>query len=94
MYHYAELNHENICIGVKTVKDVMTSTNLIPIDEANPDFLFRKFENGNWSLEKYLPDAAAIQLSEFEKLKQENTELKQRQQIIQQALDDLLLGGM
>ena len=94
MYHYAELNHENICIGVKTVKDVMTSTNLIPIDEANPDFLFRKFENGNWSLEKYLPDAAAIHLSEFEKLTQENTELKQRQHIIQQALDDLLLGGM
>ncbi|MCL9971091.1 hypothetical protein MX569_10890 [Anoxybacillus kestanbolensis] len=94
MYHYAELNHENICIGVKTVKDVMTSTNLIPIDEANPDFLFRKFENGNWSLEKYLPDAAAIQLSEFEKLKQENTELKQRQEIMQMALDELLLGGM
>lgn len=55
MIIYAELNEQNICIGVKTVGEEMDSPNLVKIDTMDYDLLNRKYENGEWSEEKYLP---------------------------------------
>lgn len=94
MMHYAEINNDGICISIKTVKNTINDANHIEIESLDFDLLYKKYENGQWSVEKYLPDAAAIQLSEFEKLKQENDSLKSQIELMQKALDDLLLGGM
>mgnify|MGYP001371855877 CR=1 FL=1 len=56
MIHLAELNENNICIGVKTVMYMINDGKHIEIPE--PDFEYyawRKYENGEWSTEKYEP---------------------------------------
>jgi hypothetical protein len=56
MIHLAELNENNICIGVKTVMYMINDGKHIEIPE--PDFeyyVWRKYENGVWSIEKFEP---------------------------------------
>jgi len=76
MLFYAELNEQNVCTGVKMVGGEMNFPNHIPIDSIDGDYLYKKYENGAWSVEKFLPDAGAIQLTDFEKLKADNELLK------------------
>jgi len=73
---YAQLNENNICIGLSILKDEVSQSSMIEIQEINEDLLWRKYENGVWSQEKYLPDFAQIELNRIEKLEQENNQLK------------------
>lgn len=68
MFIYAELNNENVCTGIKTVHEEMKFDNHILIPEYDMSYLFKKYENGVWSEEQFLPDAGAIQLSRMEQL--------------------------
>lgn len=51
----AELNLDNVCINVLQLKDVNFSDKYVEIDSFDEDLLFRKYENGQWSEEKFLP---------------------------------------
>ncbi|MED0688044.1 MULTISPECIES: hypothetical protein [Bacillales] len=87
MKFYAQLNEHGVCIGVSMLADTVESDRMIEIDSFDEDKLYRKYENGVWSNEKFVKDLPMVQLSEFE-------QLKAKQELIQQSLDELLLGGM
>jgi len=76
MIHLAELNKNNICIGVKTVLHMIDDGKHVEIPEPNFDYyVWRKYENGQWSTEKYEPETTAP-LSEFEEAKQRIADLE------------------
>ncbi len=76
MIHLAELNENNICIGVKTVLHMIDDGKHVEIPEPNFDYyVWRKYENGEWSTEKYEPESTAP-LSEFEETKQRIADLE------------------
>lgn len=86
MKHYAELNSNGICVSIKTVLSELNDSNLVEIEQYDTSYMYKKYENGQWSVEQYIPDSNQIVLTEFEKV-------KERQQLMQQALDDLILNG-
>jgi len=76
MIHLAELNENNICIGVKTVLHMIDDGKHVEIPEPNFDYyVWRKYEDGEWSTEKYEPESTAP-LSEFEETKQRIADLE------------------
>lgn len=78
MITLAELNENNVCIGVKQVNSLIEDGRHIVIPSLDFDYIWRKydFETQTWSEEKFEPESTAP-LSEFEKLKQENESNKQ-----------------
>lgn len=88
MIHLAMLNENNICEGIKTVKEMIADGRHIEI--PTPDFdsyIWKKYENDQWSIEKFVPDYAQIELSRMEKLEQSQSD---QDEIIM----NLLLGGI
>ncbi|HBC94312.1 MAG TPA: hypothetical protein DCZ10_15795 [Pelotomaculum sp.] len=65
---YAQLNENNICIGVSQLSGTVEAPNMIQIDTIDTDKIWRKYENGQWSAEKYEPQSTAP-LTEFEQLR-------------------------
>ena len=55
MKYYAQLNESDICIGVSMLKDEVNQSNMIKIDSMNEYYMWQKYENGEWSGEKYSP---------------------------------------
>ncbi len=74
MFYYAELNSGNVCVGVKMVAGVMDYSNHVAIDSVDGDLVNRKYENGEWSAEKYVPDHSQIELDRMEKLEASQAE--------------------
>jgi len=85
MYFYAQLDENNICIGISQLSGQVEASNMVPIDNLDIDKIWRKYENGQWSVEKYEPQTTAP-LTEFE-------QMQQQLQLMQLALDELILGG-
>jgi uncharacterized protein YlxW (UPF0749 family) len=77
MKFYGQLNKNKICIGISQLSGEVTDENMIELNNFSQDFLWRKYENGNWSAEKYEPQSTAP-LTEFEKLQAENITLKEK----------------
>lgn len=75
-YYYAQLNENNICIGVSQLSGEVDGINMISISSMDTDYIWRKYENGQWSEEKFEPQSTAP-ITEFEQLKQNNEDLKQ-----------------
>jgi len=85
MYFYAQLDENNICIGISQLSGQVEASNMVPIDNLDIDKIWRKYENGQWSVEKYEPQTTAP-LAEFE-------QMQQQLQLMQLALDEIILGG-
>lgn len=91
MIYLAELNEFNICIGTKTVKGMINDGKHVEITEPNFDFyVYRKYEDGVWSEEKFLPEAPQVELGRIEKLEQENELLKGAIMDLAQVLSDMM----
>lgn len=75
MYFYAQLNEHNVCIGVSQLSGPVDNSNMIPIDNMDIDLIWRKYENGQWSEEKYEPTSTAP-IDEFEEIKQRVADLE------------------
>lgn len=90
MKHYAQLNDSNLCVGISTLTTALADANLVEIPAFDEDYLYRKYENGTWSAEKYEPVPADPQPT--------NAEIQANQLIIMDALatiyEDLLLKGV
>lgn len=82
---YAQLNENNICIGVSMLSGEVDAPNMVRIDNLDTDYLWRKYENGQWSTEKYEPQTTAP-LTDYE-------QTKLRVDLLENALNDLILGG-
>lgn len=87
MKFYAQLNENNICIGVSMLSGEVDYPNMIEIPAVDEDYLNRKYEDDKWSEEKFVPDYSQIELDRLETLEQSQAE---QDEIIMQ----LLLGGM
>ena len=74
MKFYAQLNENNICIGISQLSGEVIQPNMIDIQSFDNDKLWRKYENKAWSSEKFEPQSTAP-ISEFEQLKAEQQEL-------------------
>ena len=53
--YLAVLNDENVCIGIKQTKDMIDDGRHVEIPSYDSDYLYKKYENGQWSQEKYPP---------------------------------------
>lgn len=65
---YAQLNENNICIGISQLSGEVNASNMIRIENFDEDKIRRKYENGAWSTEKYEPLSTAP-LDEFQQLR-------------------------
>ncbi len=74
MKFYAQLNENNICIGVSQLSGEVIQDNMVEIQSFDNDKIWRKYENKAWSAEKFEPQSTAP-ISEFEQLKLEQQEL-------------------
>ena len=56
MVYYAWLNNDNICVNIWALKgEVLAAPNTVKIPGYNEDYIHRKYENGQWSEEKFEP---------------------------------------
>ena len=55
MNYYAQINENNIVIGISQLSEETKNDELIKIESYDEDYLWRKYENGVWSIEKYAP---------------------------------------
>lgn len=69
-YYYAELNDNNICIGVSCLKSEIDRQDMIRIDKYCEEYLWKRYENNEWSEEKFVPDLG-IELTRMEELEQQ-----------------------
>lgn len=89
-YNFAMLNENKICICVATYFQPLKNPpeNLVGI-EKGLDVQWRKYENNQWSIEKFEPVSTAP-LTEFEQLKTENESLKQNLQSVNADLQSFM----
>lgn len=103
---YAQIDKNGIVIGLSQLSAAIENSSMIEIESYDEDYLWRKYENGVWSTEKYLPPAP-IQppLSPMDMLGMVTTqnslelsELKQQVEAIGQGVVEIMLnqqlGGM
>ncbi|MYX18869.1 hypothetical protein GTY77_02085 [Streptomyces sp. SID8380] len=84
----AQLNDNNICYGIMQTDSYINDGRHVEIDRLDFDYYgYRKYENGQWSEEKYVPDHAQIELTRMEQL--EKSQADQDELIMQ-----LVLGGV
>jgi len=90
MYIYAQLDAQQVCFAISMLVDEVTAPNMVRISEYNEDYMWRKYENGGWSTEKFPPPEPEYQKpvsEEIAELKAENEVLRQR---VAQNQDDVL----
>ncbi len=46
--YYAQLDENNICVGVSDLSGEIIADNMIRIEEMNTDLIGKKYNNGNW----------------------------------------------
>lgn len=64
-FYYAELDENKICKAVGRLCSEQTKENMIRLEFADTDKIWRKYENGIWSAEKYEPQSTAP-ITQFE----------------------------
>lgn len=64
---YAQLNEDKVCVAISDLGEEVEAENLVKINTFDEDYIFRKYENGAWSEEKFLPPVPDVQPDEMEK---------------------------
>jgi hypothetical protein len=78
MFRYAQLNQDNVCIGIATSTHLMNG-DIISISDTD-DVLWKKYENGVWSTETF-----EIKNTRFSKVEFENRFIWDEQLAIEAA---------
>ena len=105
MFTYAIIDSDNLCVGISQLSEEVNQTDMIEIPTYNDDYIFRKYENGQWSAEKFEPTPSEPPLSPMDMLGMVTTqnslelsELKQQVEAIGQGVVEIMLnqqlGGM
>ncbi|MCQ4363129.1 hypothetical protein KQR54_18695 [Mycobacterium gordonae] len=91
MHIHAQLDDEGLCIGYGNLSGIETNPLLVYLSNGwDPDLLWRKYENGEWSAEKFEPEIPEPGPSLEDQLNDQN----QRLSDVELALADLFTGGM
>lgn len=84
---HATLNESNICIGYGDLSTQVSSEFLVYLPEGwNEDFLWRKWDGGQWSADKFEP----VVTPTFDRISVLESQVDQ----LTITLGDLMLGGM
>ena len=105
MFTYAIIDSDNLCVGISQLSEEVNQTDMIEIPTYNEDYISRKYENGQWSAEKFEPTPVEPPLSPMDMLGMittqnslELSELKQQVEAIGQGVVEIMLnqqmGGM
>ena len=86
---YAQLNDENICIGVQESPSLQPSEKLIKIESYDEDLLRRKYEDGEWSEEKFPPFPQPSPQEQIDVLQADNAELFYQNMLLESDNADL-----
>jgi hypothetical protein len=68
MFYYAQLNENSICISINTSTNIISQPDMISIDSFDEDKLYRKYQDSQWSDEKY-PEGFVPTIEEYAQLK-------------------------
>ena len=67
MYCYAQLNEENICIGISQLSGKIASENMIELASYDTSILGKKYVDGKWEdVEQPIPQTEPTQLDKLE----------------------------
>lgn len=75
MVYYAQINSENVCVGICSLKGEVNVSDMVRIQEYSEDYIYRKYEDGQWSEEKFMPDYGQIELDRMDAVEQAIAEL-------------------
>ena len=53
---YAQLNEDLVCIGISILSDEVNSDTLVKLEMLDESCIGRKYEDGEWSEEKYIEE--------------------------------------
>lgn len=88
MFYYAKLNQSNICVSIETsIKKLEDRNDFLRQQDYTPHIINRKWLGDQWSQETY------EDVTELERLRVENEQLKSRLAIAEAAIEDLILNG-
>lgn len=48
MFYYAQLNANNICVGISQLTGKIDAENMIPINSLDGDLIGKRYNNGAW----------------------------------------------
>jgi len=74
MKFYAELNKNNICTSISQLSGEKNEPNMIEISSLDSTYIWKKYENGAWSIETFEPQSTAP-IVEFEQLRKDVDQL-------------------
>lgn len=55
--YQAVLNDDNVCVGLKQTKEKIDDDYHIEIDSMDNDYMWRKYDDGEWSDDKHKPES-------------------------------------
>ncbi|MCQ4935044.1 hypothetical protein [Anaerotignum propionicum] len=101
MFNYAQLNEENICIGISQLSGEVNVPNMILLDSYDISLLGKKYNNDQW--EDIEHPEQLLEPTETERIMQAMTDAElrdmvtqQNQELLAQQITDIevaLLGG-
>ncbi len=93
---YAQLNEENICIGISELSGEVEGDNMILLDNYDISLLGKKYNDGSWEeIEKELPKEAEPEPTNRDIMKRiENLETVTVQKAIDAYTLELLESGV
>lgn len=102
---YVQLDENDIVIGISALSGNVDDSKLVNVEKFDTDYLYRKYENGQFSDEKFEPTPVEPPLSPIDMLGMVTTqsslelsELKQQVEAIGQGVVEIMLnqqmGGM
>ena len=92
MYIYAQIDENNICVGISELSGEIIENSMIPLDKYDLSILDKKYNNGVWE-EVPQPEPEPTQLDRIEEqLKLTYTEAQE--QAVDAYTKELLEGGI
>lgn len=71
--YYARLKEDNVCIEiVSTPENLKNVKGYVSIPDYNPTLLYKKWENSQWSSERYEPEIDSVIQDRLNILEEEN----------------------
>ncbi|MGS0763701.1 hypothetical protein [Syntrophomonas curvata] len=62
---YAQLNKDNICIGISELAGEPNDSSLIPLEAFDESYIWKKYEDGQWSIEQHIPGTVVLHQDEI-----------------------------
>lgn len=89
---YAQINDDNICIGISQLSGAVSSSNMILIGSLDQSLIGQKYENGEWA--QVEPEPSVPEPPTDQELIQAELLLNQTKILINQEQQDTVLAEL